>query len=218
MRTVRNDSFRYNKRSFESPVLILVEGADEFQFLRFLLPSEDIQIHVYGGKDRLKAVLETIPSIEGYSKIRKVVIMRDGDQNPQGALQSVLSQWANAFKATPPQVQTEEWFSDAKGCLWCVWIIPYEGQEGDLETLLWHAVPVSEHRLCVEEFMRCFEESKLPIQSHTKARLYTWLVTQNDLVKDLYAAFDKRRKPPLFRSDNPVFERLHTLMEQLRNI
>ena len=106
---------RYNLPTFKAPILVLVEGPDEFHFLRFLQQREDIQIHVYEGKDQLGLELETIRGVEGFGQVRRVAIMRDADRDPKAAVQSVLSQWANAFKTPMPNVPSDEWYQDAEG-------------------------------------------------------------------------------------------------------
>lgn len=205
---------RHKIESFTVPNLLLVEGDDEYNFFRFLYPRDDVQIHVYNGKDHLKLDLQTIQGIDGYDQIKRVAIVRDADRDPQAALQSVLSQWANALKEPLPQVVSDRWFDDSKGRQWSVWIMPDPETNGDLEELLWRAVEASEHRSCVEELVICLDTCDLvPFRSRTKARLYSWLSTQRDPVNELHAAFKSKRG--LFQQDHAAFSRFLTLVKEM---
>src|SRR5262245_18002302 len=140
---------RYNRPTIEMPNLVLVEGPDEFHFLRFLMRREDVQIHVYGGKNQLRQELEVLSRIEGFADLRKAVIIRDADGNSKSALQSVLTQWSHAFSENVPSVSSDEWFADHQGRDWSIWIMPTADGSGDLDELLWSAVEPSSHCGCI---------------------------------------------------------------------
>ena len=209
-----NSPRRHNLSTFTAPNLVLAEGPDEFQFLRFVRPRDDVQIHIYEGKDQLQLELETIRGVEGFGQVQQVGIIRDADQNPQGAVQSVLSQWANALEETIPLVSADDWFQDKEGRRWSVWIMPEPGKKGDLEELLWQAVHIGDHRTCINNLMDCLDDcSPVPFTSKTKARLYAWLSTQSNPLKELHAAL--RPGAGLFDPADPVFERFATLIDKL---
>ena len=205
----------YNKPTFNAPTVIMVEGPDEFYFFRFLRPREDVQIHVYEGKDSLFLELKTMRSVDGFDKVRNVAIVRDADQDPQGALQSVVGHWSRAFGDTVAAKRGDEWFTDKDGRRWAVWIMPETTHAGDLEELLWRCVPAGEHRTCIDQLMACLDKcDPIPFTSKTKARLYSWLATQHDPLKELHAALNPRSG--LFRRDDPVFTRFCELLDQLQ--
>ena len=211
---VDNSSRRYNQKTFTSPNLLLVEGPDEFQFFRFLRPRDDVQIHVYEGKNQLRLGLQTIRHIEGYDQIKRVAIVRDADGDPNAALQSVLTQWAHGLNETVPKVASDQLFGDSQGRQWSVWIMPDPGIEGDLEALLWQAVDVSDHRACVDDLITCLDAcDPVPFGSKTKARLYSWLSTQREPLKELNAAFKSGRG--LFDPAHPAFNRFSTLIDNM---
>jgi hypothetical protein len=200
----------FNLSTFQSPTALFVEGPDEFHFFRFLDPKE-VQIHAYVGKDNLKTELETYFQIEGFDQLRKVVIVRDSNGNPQGALDSVWSQWAAAFKVHAPRLPAETWQTDPEGRQWAVWLLPDPGTPGDLEELLWRAVPAGEHRTCVEQLITCLEQSPeaVPFGAKTKARFYAWLATQKDPVKDLYVALTPA---------GPLLDRMHREFAHIKGL
>ncbi len=206
---------KHNVESFTVPNLLLVEGDDEFNFFRFLYPRDDVQIHVYKGKDRLKLDLETIQRVDGYDQVKRVAVVRDADRDPKAALQSVLSQWVIGLgETTVPNVTSDQWFNDSQGRYWSIWIMPDPETNGDLEELLWRAVETGEHRSCIEELITCLDNcNPVPFSSITKARLYSWLSTQRDPVKELHAAFKSSRG--LFRPDHQAFSRFLGLIEEM---
>lgn len=205
---------RFNRPTLEAPNLLMVEGVDEYHFFRFLLTRDDVQIHVYEGKDQLRLELRTLSQVEGFDRVGKIAIVRDADNDPRAAVQSVLGQWANAFNTVAPGVGSDEWFSDDAGRQWCVWMMPAPDEHGDLEELLWRAVGVSAHRDCVERLMECLDAcDPIPFTSRTKARLYTWFSTQHDPLKELHAALRAGRN--LFNPADTVFARFVGLIDGL---
>jgi len=209
-----SSSRRYNRDTFTSPNLLLVEGPDEFHFFRFLRPHEDFQIQVYEGKNQLRLELQTIRAVEGYDQIERAAIVRDADHDPNAALQSVLTQWALAMGEEIPNVNADQWFADRQGRQWSVWIMPAPITKGDLESLLWRAVDQSDHRTCVEDLITCLDScDPVPFGSKTKARLYSWLSTQREPLKELYTAFMEGKA--LFDPADPAFSRFTTLVDNM---
>ena len=209
-----NPAQKHNRSTFERTKLLLVEGADEFHFFKFLNPVADVQIHVYQGKNQLQLELQTIKGIEGFDKLKRVAIVRDADSDPVSALQSVLQQWANAFQTAKPKVVSDLWFEDAVGREWSVWLMPRPDLSGDLEELLWQAVAPSEHRSCIHALMECLNVAdQTPFRTETKARLYSWLATQRDPIKELHAAFQSNSG--LFNPENEVFARFASLVADM---
>lgn len=205
---------RYNRKTFTSPNLLLVEGPDEFHFFRFLRPRDDVQIHVYEGKNQLRLELQTISAVEGYEQIKRIAVVRDADDDPDAALQSVLTQWAHALNETMPDVASSQWFSDSQSRQWSVWIMPDPSMKGDLEELLWQAVDVNDHRACVDDLITCLDTcNPVPFGSKTKARLYSWLSTQREPLKELHAAFKPGKG--LFDPDHPAFARFAGLIDSM---
>jgi len=73
--------------------LLLAEGPDEIAFFTKLLNDKisNIQILSYNGRDNLKNELYWIAEASFFSKIRKLLITRDADNNPRATLQSTIN-------------------------------------------------------------------------------------------------------------------------------
>ena len=179
------------------------------------LGTRGAQLHVYEGKDQLRRGLETYFEVEGFDQVMRAVVVRDCNGNPEAAIQSVWGQWATAFKVQEPKVAPGVWHADPTGREWSVWLIPDPTTPGDLEELLWRAVPQSPHRDCTEEMIECLEKNSKPVPygARTKARLYAWLGTQENPIKEFYAAFDPTNK--LFDAADPAFADIVKLLDQL---
>ena len=92
--------------------------------------------------------------------------------------------------------------------------MPDPSSEGDLEALLWQAVDVSDHRACVESLITCLDGcDPIPFGSKTKARLYSWLSTQHEPLKELHSAFKLERG--LFDPAHPAFYRFASLVNNI---
>jgi len=209
------DPRRRNLATFQAPNLALVEGPDEFDFIHFLTRREDLQIHVYEGKNQLRLEIKTIERIAGFDQVKKIIVLRDSDNDPSAALASVLSQWSDALKQKAPGgIQAGDWFTDETGRSWCVWLMPDANSPGDLETLLWRSVQPSDHTGCIDDFLRCLTNcAPVPIGTESKARLYSWLATQREPFKQLHWAFSEREN--LFDPADRVFADLVQLLGSL---
>ena len=88
-------SGRYYFSDVESEVLLLVEGTDEVRFFYALLKSLDrghIQIASVDGKDNFAPVLKNVlMTFRNYQRLRRLVLVRDADDNAQAAFQSLRS-------------------------------------------------------------------------------------------------------------------------------
>lgn len=206
---------RYNLPTFKAPNVVLVEGPDEFEFIRFLQKREDVQIHSYEGKDQLRLEIKTILGVEGFEDVRRVLIVRDSDSDPIAARASVLSQWSAALSCPIPNpLPTAGWFPDSTNREWNVTLLPDQSSTGDLESLLWRAVDASDHTNCIDALIRCLKNcSPVPVTSLTKARLYAWLATQKEPCKQLDWALNP--KASLFDPNHPAFRDFANLLDSL---
>ena len=88
-------------------VQLLVEGNDERNFfdafIKYLSIS-NVQIHSFGGKDKLRSSLLGLVSAPGFRQIVKIVgIVRDADKSAERAFQSVRDSLENASLPAPTQ-------------------------------------------------------------------------------------------------------------------
>ncbi len=92
--------------------------------------------------------------------------------------------------------------------------MPDPGLKGDLEALLWQAVDASDHRACVDDFITCLDTcNPVPFGAMTKARLYSWLSTQREPLKELHTAF--KSTGGVFDPAHPAFNRFSVLIDTM---
>jgi hypothetical protein len=80
----------------ENPIKIIVEGKDELNVFKELFTQKrvrDIQILSIGGKNNLPGNLGALKEESNFRSIRVIGILRDADDNPRTALDSVKPHW-----------------------------------------------------------------------------------------------------------------------------
>ena len=173
------------------PKIILVEGKDEENFLDALLKNEgieDIQIFPFDGKDNLKGYLGAITKTSGFEKVKSIGIIRDADDNPGGAFQSVTDA-LRAEKLNPPKWPAS--FNSQNGRKIGVFILPGEGRPGMLESLCLKTIPEALAK-CIDSFLSCAKEKDRRQPKNTdKARCRAFLSTMEEDVPSLGIAAQK---------------------------
>ncbi len=156
----------------EATRMLLGEGREEEIFLGALLKHLEIsgvQIENYEGKDKLTPYLKALKKRPGFTKVNKLGILRDADDDPEGASASVDSAIEQAGFATGLTVRKL--------------ILPGGGKIGALENLCLQSIERRPINVCVEEFMSC--AAKATGHEHTttsykaKARIHAWLAAQS---------------------------------------
>lgn len=79
------------------PALLLCEGEDELQFLRWYIHYlkienaglEKVQIFNFGGVNELTSKLKTLVLQDYFSNIKRIAVIRDAERNWRGAMDSV---------------------------------------------------------------------------------------------------------------------------------
>lgn len=162
-------------------VLLLVEGRAMVGFFLGLLDHlgvpGTVDIRDYGGKDELRAYVRTIALAEGFGDVKSVGLVRDAEDDPRGALQSMKGALKNAGLAVPRTVG-----QIASGCpATAVFVLPDAKSPGMLESLCWRAI-VERMRAgvaCIEEFLACVEkETGARLPNADKSRVYAYLSTR----------------------------------------
>lgn len=156
-----------------SPKLLVGEGQDETRFfeafLRYL-KFTDVQVIGYGGKQKLKQFLVTLPRIPGFSGLQALGVTRDADDDPAGAAQSVDSALEGAGFSDELKVTR--------------YIMPGRGAAGALESICLNAVSELPIEQCIEGYLTCAKEAgcgnEWSIGNAAKARLQAWLAIQNN--------------------------------------
>ncbi len=162
--------------------LVVVEGKDDERFFIALLRQiglTDVQCIGLGGKDEMgKAeTWKAIVATPGFAKVEALAIVRDADDNPQGAFQSVTDTLRNVGLPSPSAP-----FRIEQGALRvCVIILPDAGDKGDLEDLCLQALAEEPVMECVEQFWECVQRrEKHPPRKVSKAKLHAYLSSRRE--------------------------------------
>ena len=174
------------KFKVDSDRLLLVEGKDEVNLLRALMrcrlpdAASEIQVHDAGGKDQFPANLKAIQiAAQTRPTLRSIGVIRDADDNPKGAFQSVCDNLRNA-KFTPPD--RHGYFSDGVPFVG-VFIVPDGDNPGAIETLCRKSVKGSETSDCVEQYLSCLDaKGTLKSKSCDKSFAHAYLAAERDPV------------------------------------
>ena len=162
--------------------LLLVEGNDDARFFAAFLKSlrngNSVQIAMVGGKDNFRPfITETLIRAPGYSRLRKLGLVRDADSSAQSAFQSL----ADSLRAANLPAPSQPWEAVPQGQLTVsVGILPDGTSEGDLETLCLNSIGDNAALQCGNEYLRCMEQTRVALGHRNKARLHTFLATGDD--------------------------------------
>lgn len=140
--------------------LLLVEGQDEVNLfcalIRHSLDKESkIQVIDAGGKDRFPSRLKAIQTeAKTRPTLQSIGIVRDADDDPKGAFESVCNDLRNAGYKPP---ESHRGFSNALPSVG-VFIVPDGIECGSVETLCRRSVEGSDTAQCVERYLECLEK------------------------------------------------------------
>ena len=170
----------------ESDWLVLVEGKDEVNLFRALIQhrlaeiASDIQIVDVGGKEKFPANISAIQiAVQTRPTLRFIGVVRDADDNPDGAFQSVCAQLRNA-EFEPPDRHAS--FSDSIPSVG-VFIVPDGSQPGAIETLCRRSVEGSDTARCVEQYLCCLAaEEAMESSSCDKSFTHAYLAASRNPV------------------------------------
>lgn len=148
---------RAQRLHITSDRLLLVEGQDEVYLFNALIkhcPGSQsvIQVIEVGGKDQFFKKLEAI-KIETKTRptFRSVGVVRDADDSPERAFQSVCNHLRRVGYKAPDSHGT---FSDASPSVG-IFIVPNGTESGAIETLCRRSVEGLDAARCVEQYLDC---------------------------------------------------------------
>ena len=159
--------------------LLLVEGKDELNLFSELLIDlkleQDIQIIDVGGKDKFQNSLAGLRRRTGFNTVASVGIVRDADDNPGGAFQSVCSALKNTGLPQPhrPLQRTDDTPQVT------IMVVPGIETKGMIEDVCLESVRDDPAMICVEQYFQCLAKQRdiLP-QNIAKARVHTFLASR----------------------------------------
>lgn len=158
-------------------IQLLVEGKDAENFfkklvLRLSLPGVEVQN--FGGVDQFRGFLAAFAVSPNFGIVRSIGVVRDAEQSADAAFQSVCDSLERANLPAPRQPGESAGENPSVRVL----VLPGEGQSGMLETLLCRTLTEHPVTRCIDDFLRCAEESGQRVQRRDKARAHAWLATQ----------------------------------------
>lgn len=195
------------------PKLLIGEGKEEVYFFNALLKHlgiDDVQVENYEGKKKLVSYVKAIPVRPNFHVLQSVAVVRDADDNPERAFQSV----SDALKIggmNPPSGHSQ--FS--VGCPKVgVFIMPDGQRTGMLEDLCMHSVEGDPATPCVEEYLTCIlrvRQIQILPALKSKAWVHAWLASKEQPDKRLGEAAAAGYWP----WDDKVFSKLTEFLRSL---
>ncbi len=162
-----------------SPHLILVEGDDEFRFMRVLARKRalpDAQYFSYKGKDKLPQFLRLLTKLPNFEAVEAIGVVRDADSDRKGSFDSVVSSLKNVgLRVSGAELVR----SDGKPAT-TILLLPGSGMTGALEESLLESV-AGDNRLPAIDF--CMSEverlQSAILTEKSKAKVRTYMAVQN---------------------------------------
>ncbi len=180
------------ENEIQLPKLIIVEGNHERDFfsawLRHLKLT-DIQILPIGGKTKLSGNLKLLVKQARFSQVETILIVRDADDNPGGAFQSVCSALSGVNLPIP---ELPEQYMTQNNLKIVVIIMPCNGRNGALEEILFETAETDPLFPAAIEFINNATNTlnppstrpAPPVHKMGKAKIHAFLATFEEPDKD----------------------------------
>ncbi|MEK9138831.1 MAG: DUF3226 domain-containing protein [Bacteroidota bacterium] len=166
-------------RQIEQQRQLVVEGRDCAAFFTALMKEVGIagvQVQDFGGKDELIGFLKALRNQPGFlTTVVSVGVVRDADDHPVSAFQSVCGALRNAGLGVPNRPEEFEGRGPKVGVL----VLPSSTTQGMLESLCLQAVSYDPAMECVDDFFDCVKRrtGSLP-QNLLKAQVQAFLASR----------------------------------------
>jgi hypothetical protein len=171
----------------EKGKVILVEGADAYFFFMWAYQAfdvRDIQVIDFGGINDLGQYLKTFKELPGYEKASTILIGRDAEINPGGAVESIKTALKKNGFVVPERPFT---FAEGKPCVAYMLFPGFEsGSEGSsllpgtLEDLCLSTTEGDLVHECVDLYVNCLKSKGITITKLHKTRLHAYLSGKQD--------------------------------------
>lgn len=126
--------------SIKKSKILIVEGRDEVAFIGAILSTiyiDHIQIWDAQGKDNIKKALKAIKLLPRFESVTSIGVIRDADDNPQGAFDSIKTDLQSSGYPIPDGIGQ---LRQKDGLSVSAFILPGANEAGMLETLAWRSV------------------------------------------------------------------------------
>jgi hypothetical protein len=168
--------------AIEKEKIILVEGADACYFFIWACQAfdvHDIQVIDFGGIDDLGKYLRTFKELSGSEKVSTILIGRDAEKNPDGAVKSIKSALKKNGFTVPERAFA---FAEGEPCVAYMLFPGFEsGLEGGLllpgtlEDLCLFTTEGDLIHECVDLYVNCLKSKGIRITELHKTRLHAYL-------------------------------------------
>lgn len=193
------------------PKLLVVEGRDEELFFSALcqhLGLNGIQVLPIGGKNQLRRNLEGLTKVTGFSQVIALGIIRDADDDPKAAFQSVCSALKSAGLPVPAQPLVPAYGHPRV----CVMILPDSQSTGALEDVCLRAIQGTLTMQCVDKLFCCLQRQGLPLPKNlSRAKILAYLASQTEPDKRL----GESAQAGYWDWDHPAFTDLKNFLRML---
>lgn len=177
----RRSAFHFDDVEYET--LLLVEGIEDARFFNAILRQlgrTNVQIVYVGSKHSIRPFLiSTLANSENFSRLRRLGIVRDADNDAASTLQSLRGALTDARFPAPQR----PWETAHEGNLRVSLAIPPDGSsQGNLEDLCLRSIRNSPESACVDQYVGCRESAGTQIAGNrvAKAKVYTYLAVGKD--------------------------------------
>lgn len=156
--------------------LVVVEGTDDKNFFEALLSHigvEGYQVRTVEGKDNFKHRIPAFVKSVGFDAVQTLTIVRDADQNADGAFDSAASLLRRLSLPCPAAKNSWADGSPRVG----VYIMPGDFQTGMLEDLFASSLTNAAQIACVDAFEDCVRGLDDPPRNQAKSKAQSILAT-----------------------------------------
>ena len=170
-----------------APGLVLCEGKEDMLVIERLaresgIAAETISFESYDGESKLPAFLAALKAEGRFAsgELKRILITRDADNNPDGKWASLSSAVKTAFGLTVSA--PGEWQQSPEGLNIAAWLIPGGGSTGMIETLCMSAARGNAKDVfpCLDSFQACLEVLRKGKKLHEKERFAFWTICGQD--------------------------------------
>jgi len=204
--------------SIEQSHLLLVEGMDDANFFAALLKDlslEDIEIWPIGIGRSFKNNLKILGKLSGFARIKSIGVIRDADDNPSAAFESVRNALNDNGLSAPNSYGSRSTGTPITSIL----ILP-DGMssEGMLESLCLSAIKDDPVMSCIEGYFDCISGCGIDQREvvKDKAKVHVYLASQNEPDKRLGESAQANYWKSQF--DNDVFDNVKRFLFEVGNL
>ncbi|MCX5679792.1 MAG: hypothetical protein NTZ95_03955 [Candidatus Omnitrophica bacterium] len=162
----------------EKECILVVEGKNDRNVLlslcKYLHIEELLHVFFLEGKIDLPGLNAILNLSDFHTKVKSFGVIRDADDDPSRAFQSVVTFFA---KLNLPQPKRGGEFASNAKIKTGIFILPDNNGKGELETIVAKALEIehSARMECVDSCLKCMQSKGVDISKADKARVHTYI-------------------------------------------